>query len=134
MKIKNNGNNIYYAVDDKHSLDAVNILYSGEITPTKKHSFNVEDLSVEILVDIEGNMPSHLKMVVLRIQDYYFVYDTEKLFKGKNIANRVKLLQKTVKQIELLWGKSVAQQIQNEVYIFAKQFSKQIMSGQLLLA
>lgn len=134
FKIKNTGDNVFYAVDDKHSLDAVNILYEGEITPTHAHSFTADGITGEILVEITGDMPKRFKQVVLKVQDIYFVYDAQKLFKGKHIANRIKLVDLTTKRLEEHFGAKAAQEVQNEAYRFAKHFSKQIMSGQLLLA
>lgn len=134
IEIKNKGNNVYYAVDDKHSLDACNILYEGEIEPNHHIKFLIDNVEVEILVEIRGDVKKHFKMVVLKLDDKFFVYDMEKLFKGKRIANRITLLNKTVKIIEKEYGSKVAQEIQNKAYAFAKHFSKDIMSGQLLLA
>lgn len=128
IKIKNTGDNIYYAIDDKHSLDSFNILFEGEINPTHAHLFHVEGIKCQIMVEIKDK---HIKLVVLNVGDKIFVYDTEKLFKGKVIANRIKLLQLTYKKLEEHFGTKVAQDVQNEVYSFAKPFSKQIMSGQL---
>ncbi len=134
MKIKNTGDNVFYAVDDKHSLDTVNILYEGEITPTHAYAFTADGISGEFLVEITGDVPKRFKQVVLKVQDTYFVYDAHKLFKGSHIANRIKLLNQTAKRLEERFGAKAAQEIQNEAYRFAKLFSKQIMSGQLLLA
>lgn len=133
-EIKNKGNNIYYAVDDKHSLDACNILYEGTINPNHHIKFVVDNVHVELLVEIYGDLKKHFKMVVLKVDDKFFVYDMEKLFKGKRIANRITLLNKTVKIIENEYGVKIAQEIQNKAYSFAKYFSKDIMSGRLLLA
>lgn len=134
IEIKNKGNNVYYAVDDKHSLDACNILYEGKIEPNHHIKFLVDNVEVEILVEIRGDVKKHFKMVVLKVDDKFFVYDMEKLFKGKRIANKITLLNKTSKIIENEYGAKVAQEIQNKAYAFAKHFSKDIMSGQLLLA
>ena len=133
-EIKNKGNNVYYAVDDKHSLDACNILYEGTINPNHHIKFVVDNVHVELLAEIYGDFKKHFKMVVLKVDDKFFVYDMEKLFKGKRIANRITLLNKTVKIIENEYGVKIAQEIQNKAYSFAKYFSKDIMSGRLLLA
>lgn len=133
-KIKNTGDNVFYAVDDKHSLDTVNILYEGEISPTHAHAFTVDGIPVDIMVEITDNLPKRFKKVVLKVKDTYFVYDAQKLFKGQHISNRIKLLNQTAKRLEERFGPKTTQEIQNEVYRFAKVFSKQIMSGQLLLA
>lgn len=133
-KIKNTGDNVFYAVDDKHSLDTVNILYEGEISPTHSHAFTVDGIPVDIMVEITDNLPKRFKKVVLKVKDTYFVYDAQKLFKGQHISNRIKLLNQTAKRLEERFGPKITQEIQNEVYRFAKVFSKQIMSGQLLLA
>lgn len=133
-EIKNKGNNVYYAVDDKHSLDACNILYEGTINPNHHIKFVVDNVHVELLAEIYGDLKKHFKMVVLKVDDKLFVYDMEKLFKGKRIANRITLLNKTVKIIENEYGVKIAQEIQNKAYSFAKYFSKDIMSGRLLLA
>lgn len=134
IEIKNKGDNVYYAVDDKHSLDACNILYEGVINPNHHIEFVVDNVHVELLVEIYGDIKKHFKLVVLKVDDKFFVYDMEKLFKGKRIANRITLLNKTVKIIEKEYGPKVAQEIQNKAYSFAKLFSKDIMSGRLLLA
>lgn len=134
IEIKNKGNNVYYAVDDKHSLDACNILYEGVINPNHHIKFVVDNVHVELLAEIYGDVKKHFKMVVLKLDDKFFVYDMEKLFKGKRIANRITLLNKTVKIIEKEYGSKIAQEIQNKAYAFAKHFSNDIMSGRLLLA
>lgn len=128
IEIKNKGNNVYYAVDDKYSLDACNILYEGTINPNHHIKFVVDNVHVELLAEIQGDVKKHFKMVVLKVDDM------EKLFKGKRIANKITLLNKTSKIIENEYGAKVAQEIQNKAYAFAKHFSKDIMSGQLLLA
>lgn len=133
-EIKNKGNNVYYAVDDKHSLDACNILYEGIINPNHHIKFVVDNVHVELLAEIHGDLKKHFKMVVLKVDDKFFVYDMEKLFKGKRIANRITILNKTVKIIENEYGVKIAHEIQNKAYSFAKYFSKDIMSGRLLLA
>lgn len=133
-EIKNKGDNIYYIVNDKHSFDACNILYEGQINSSHYIKFIVDGVNVELLAEIQGDLKKHFKIVVLKVNNKFFVYDMEKLFKGKNIANRITLLNKTVKIIEREHGAKVAQEIQNKIYLFAKQFSKPIMSGQLLLA
>lgn len=80
------------------------------------------------MLEIKNN---HIKFGLLSVGDIIFVYDTEKLFKGCKSANRIKLLQKTCKKLEEHFGSHATQKIQNEVYTFAKRFSKDIMSGQL---
>lgn len=130
VKIKNKGNNIYYAIDDKHSIDSFNIIFEGSIIPTHIHTFEVNNLKCQVMIEVQSK---HIKMGLLSVQDITFVYDTEKLFKGVKIANRIKLLQMTYKKLEQHFGSKVAQKVHNEVYIFAKRFSKEIMSGQLFL-
>lgn len=130
VKIKNTGNNIYYAVDDKHSLDSVNILFEGEINPTHVHAFNVEGIKCQAMIEVQDK---HIKMGLLSVGETIFVYDTQKLFKEGKIANRIKLLQLTYKRLEEQFGSNITQKIQNEVYVFSKNFSKDIMNGHLFL-
>ena len=80
-EIKNKGNNVYYAVDDKHSLDACNILYEGTINPNHHIKFVVDNVHVELLAEIYGDLKKHFKMVVLKVDDKFFVYDMENFLK-----------------------------------------------------
>lgn len=76
MKIKNNGNNVYYVIDDKQSFISNNILFNEEINTCYNHEFQACVNACSVSTGFEDNK---LKYVVIIVNDLFFVFDLVKL-------------------------------------------------------
>lgn len=75
MNIRNKGNNIYYIVNDKTSLQGVNILFNKELYLDKRTEKNQQINNINIQMSLtDGN-----EFFVLKAESLYFIFDIKRI-------------------------------------------------------
>jgi len=75
MNIRNKGNNIYYIVNDKTSLQGVNILFNKELYLDKRTEKNQQINNINIQMSLtDGN-----EFFVLKAENLYFIFDITRI-------------------------------------------------------
>ena len=75
MNIRNKGNNIYYIVNDKTSLQGVNILFNKELYLDKRTEHNQKINNINIQMSLtDGN-----EFFVLKVECLYFIFDIKRV-------------------------------------------------------
>lgn len=75
MNIRNTGYNIYYIVNDKTSLQGVNILFNKELYLDKRTEHNQKINNINIQMSLtDGN-----EFFVLKVESLYFIFDIKRV-------------------------------------------------------
>lgn len=75
MNIRNTGYNIYYIVNDKTSLQGVNILFNKELYLDKRTEQNQKINNINIQMSLtDGN-----EFFVLKAESLYFIFDIKRV-------------------------------------------------------
>lgn len=75
MNIRNTGYNIYYIVNDKTSLQGVNILFNKELYLDKRTEHNQKINNINIQMSLtDGN-----EFFVLKVECLYFIFDIKRV-------------------------------------------------------